>query len=192
MGSYTPVGIINSYIIHSDELCRPNGVMEVLRPDELCQPNLVITRTVRPRSVGTRGGCGAGWGPCACPRHNTIRPGFVRRSGHTPGRTSTRPPHPLHPAPCPYRRRPTSPHYPIRLEKFIRTRTHVITCFDSMPGPSGEQGCPGLGQGTACTEVFRCSHAPGCPNVVCRECNDTVQIILGWSRPDGSSTGHDK
>src|SRR5712692_6038497 len=28
---------------------------------------------------------------------------FVEHKGRTPTRTSTRPPHPLHPAPCPYR-----------------------------------------------------------------------------------------
>src|SRR5216684_2271746 len=53
--------------------------------------------------VGTRGGCGAGRGPCACPRGNAIQWGSVRQDGRTPTRTSTRPPHPLHPAPCPYR-----------------------------------------------------------------------------------------
>ena len=31
---------------------------------------------VLPRPVGTRGGCGDGWGPCACPDGNTIRQGF--------------------------------------------------------------------------------------------------------------------
>src|SRR5712692_2038389 len=30
---------------------------------------------------------------------------FVEQTGRTPTRTSTRPPHPLHPAPCPYRTR---------------------------------------------------------------------------------------
>src|SRR5260370_36039117 len=28
-------------------------------------------------SVGTRGGCGAGWGPCACPREWRFRQGFM-------------------------------------------------------------------------------------------------------------------
>src|SRR5258706_14826596 len=33
---------------------------------------------------------------------------FVEQPGRTPTRTSTRPPHPLHPAPCPYRTRDAS------------------------------------------------------------------------------------
>src|SRR6266481_6483949 len=33
---------------------------------------------LRPRrSVGTRGGCGDGWGPCACPRGWRFRQGFM-------------------------------------------------------------------------------------------------------------------
>src|SRR5260370_29208466 len=43
----------------------------------------------------------------------------VRQDGRTPTRTSTRPPHPLHPAPCPYRTRDA--HFPIRLSTIIRT-----------------------------------------------------------------------
>src|SRR5437588_2950791 len=50
-------------------------------------PSLVAT------VVGTRGGGADGRGPCACP------PGD--RAGKQ-GRTSTRPPRPLHSAPCPY------------------------------------------------------------------------------------------
>src|SRR5713226_7033148 len=46
---------------------------------------------VYPRPVGTRGGCGAGWGPCACPRRYSIRWGSVRQDGYTRTRTSTRP-----------------------------------------------------------------------------------------------------
>src|SRR5579859_2152280 len=56
--------------------------------------------------VGTGGGCGDGRGPCACPRRNMIRLGFIRPTACTPTRTGTRPPHPLHPSPCPYRTRP--------------------------------------------------------------------------------------
>src|SRR5450759_4899206 len=50
-------------------------------------------------------GQGVGWmkGPRACPGGNMIRLGFVKPPGHTPTRTSTRPLHPPHPAPCPYR-----------------------------------------------------------------------------------------
>src|SRR5712692_1384974 len=84
------------------------------------------------RPVGTRGGRGDGWGPCACP-------GCVTPPGLLPTRTSTRPPHPPHSAPCPYRmqdtpsplrsapfirrlvrKRPNGYDYPIRLAKFIR------------------------------------------------------------------------
>src|SRR5713226_6022983 len=73
------------------------------------------------RPVGTRGGCGAGGvlvlgatrssGDC------------VEQTGRTPTRTSTRPPHPLHPTPCPYRtlgrKHLTGYDYPIRSSTFI-------------------------------------------------------------------------
>ncbi|SRR5216683_2759824 len=91
------------------------------------------------RPVGTRGGCGAGWGPCACPGGMTIGLGCVRPTGLIPTRTSTRPPHPPHSAPCPYRtgdapspmrlatfirrlgrKRPNGDDSPIRSSKFIR------------------------------------------------------------------------
>src|SRR5713101_5156109 len=43
------------------------------------------------RPVGTRGGCGEGWGPCACPGGHTIRLGcvspwrvFVSQLNHMP------------------------------------------------------------------------------------------------------------
>ena len=49
-------------------------------------------------SLGTRGGCGATRSSGDC----------VEQPGRTPTRTSTRPPHPLHPAPCPYRTRVAS------------------------------------------------------------------------------------
>ena len=35
-----------------------------------------MTENIRSRPVGTRGGCGEGWGPCACPGGNTICQGF--------------------------------------------------------------------------------------------------------------------
>jgi len=54
------------------------------------------------RPVGTRGGCGDGRGPCACPAGQTIHQGEVRHAGRIPPRTGTRPPHPLLPSPCPY------------------------------------------------------------------------------------------
>src|SRR6266851_4838505 len=74
--------------------------------------------------VGTRGGCGAGWGPCACPGGNAIHWGSVRQDGRTPTRTSTRPPHPHYPAPCPYRtlgrKHLNGDDSPIRSSTFIR------------------------------------------------------------------------
>src|SRR6266851_1475766 len=43
------------------------------------------------RPVGTRGGRGDGWGPCACPGGLTSGLGCVRPTGLLPTRTSTRP-----------------------------------------------------------------------------------------------------
>src|SRR5260221_8111779 len=43
---------------------------------------------------------------------------FVEQTGRPPTRTSTRPPHPLHPAPCPYRTRDAP--FSIRLSNIIR------------------------------------------------------------------------
>src|SRR5690348_5593420 len=61
-------------------------------------------RTVLPsRPVGTGGGCRVGRGPCACPRRRKIRWDFVARTGRSRTRTGTRPPHPFHLSPCPYR-----------------------------------------------------------------------------------------
>src|SRR5947208_1965717 len=78
-------------------------------------------RDPRVLAVGTRGGCGDGRGPCACPRHHMRRLGSVRSTGRTPDRTSTRPPHPPHPSPCPYSTlgRLQSSHYRFWLEIFI-------------------------------------------------------------------------
>src|SRR6266851_6259511 len=49
---------------------------------------------------------------------------FVEQPGRTPTRTSTRPPHPLHPAPCPYRtlgrKHLNGDDSPIRSSTFIR------------------------------------------------------------------------
>src|SRR5438132_3526393 len=48
----------------------------------------------------------------------------VEHTGRTPTRTSTRPPHPLHPAPCPYRtlgrKHLNGYDYPLRSSTFIR------------------------------------------------------------------------
>src|SRR6266851_1285101 len=91
------------------------------------------------RPVGTRGGRGEGWGPCACPGGMTSGLGSLRPTGLLPTRTSTRPPHPPRSAPCPYRmqdapspirsatfirrlgrKRPNGYDYPIRSSTFIR------------------------------------------------------------------------
>src|SRR5947209_18905541 len=55
-----------------------------------------------PSSVGTGGGCGEGWEPCACPRGHLIRWYAVTQRHCICTRTGTRPPHPLYPTPCPY------------------------------------------------------------------------------------------
>ncbi len=56
---------------------------------------------VRPRrSVGTRGGCGDGWGPCACPGEWRFRQGFMlTRWISSPGRGQAQGPliHPTQP-----------------------------------------------------------------------------------------------
>src|SRR5579859_4654814 len=85
-------------------------------------------------SVGT-GGCGEeGWGPCACPRAEMIRWHHATQRILGRRRTGTRPPPFLTTSPCPYRMVKSSlpdsvgkihqdvesPHYPIRLAKFIR------------------------------------------------------------------------
>ncbi len=54
------------------ECALPVLLMFANRRREWCGPVLMVlndhTREcTRPRPVGTRGGCGAGWGPCACP-----------------------------------------------------------------------------------------------------------------------------
>jgi hypothetical protein len=110
-----------------------------LTPNEFCQPHRGMIGKVCLRPVGTRGGRGEGWGPCACPSGMTMGLGAVRPTGLIPTMTSTRPPHPPHSAPCPYRmqdalspirsatfirrrgrKRPNGYDYPIRLAKFIR------------------------------------------------------------------------
>src|SRR5216684_8351605 len=102
------------------------------------------------RPVGTRGGRGEGWWPCACPGGLTSGLGCVRPTGLLPTRTSTRPPHPPHCAPCPYRtqdapspirsapfsrrlgrKRPNGDDYPIRLATFIIGQWPV----DALPRP---------------------------------------------------------
>ena len=80
---------------------------------------------VRRRSVGTRGGCGEGWGPCACARANAIPLGFhdVPQDDMNPTRTSTRLPHPPHPAPCPYKTGADIPfHDRVQALKFIKDK----------------------------------------------------------------------
>ena len=57
----------------------------------------------------------------------------VRQKNHAVTRTSTRPPHPPCPTPCPYRTPGTQASRwhkaPIRSSQFIRTRPHSITGF---------------------------------------------------------------
>src|SRR5260370_25231215 len=82
-------------------------------------------------NVGTKGGCGAGWGPSACLVATRSSGACVEHKGRTPTRTSTRPPHPLHPAPCPYRtlgrKHLNGDDSPIRPSTFIRGRFTVPT-----------------------------------------------------------------
>src|SRR5579872_4947696 len=68
--------------------------------------------------VGTRGGDGWMWGPCACPRPvHVIRQDIIKpRRNHTATRTSTRPPPLPTSAPCPYRTR-TRPPLPFLIVK---------------------------------------------------------------------------
>src|SRR5690348_16783914 len=60
-------------------------------------------RTATPASVGTGGACEEGWGPGACPCCHLVRWFSVKPNESTLTRTGTRPPHPPHPSPCPYR-----------------------------------------------------------------------------------------
>jgi len=85
-----------------------------------------------PRPVGTRCGCGDGWGPCACPRGNTILlglrdvpTGLGPQWDRTPTRTSARPPHPPNPASLSLQDDDgTLPlHSPVHLSKLIRWGT---------------------------------------------------------------------
>src|SRR5579863_6306560 len=80
--------------------------------------------------VGAGGGCEDGRGPCACPRYHTIRWDGATQTNRTPTRTGTRPPHPLHPSPCPYRTRMF--HSPIRSANIIK----------NVPGCGGQEGSP--------------------------------------------------
>src|SRR5260370_9782788 len=63
------------------------------------------------RPVGTRGGRGAGLGACAGSAGLRRGLGCVRPTGLLPTRTSTRPPHPPHSAPCPYRMQDALPRF---------------------------------------------------------------------------------
>ena len=60
------------------EDCNVPVGMHSYTPNDLCQPNEVMTDNIRSRPVGTRGGCGEGRGPGACPRRNTILLGSVQ------------------------------------------------------------------------------------------------------------------
>ncbi len=87
------------------------------------------------RPVGTRGGRRDGRGPCACPAGQTIQQGEVRHAGRIPPRTGTRPPHPLHPSPCPYRTRGS--HDYARHEGRILTRTGTRPPVPTVRGAAG-------------------------------------------------------
>src|SRR5216683_7528672 len=64
----------------------------------------------------------------------------VEHKGRTPTRTSTRPPHPLHPAPCPYRtlgrKHLNGYDSPIRSSTFCRRTIYWHTADVSANGPS--------------------------------------------------------
>src|SRR5581483_3652635 len=110
------------------------------RPDELFQSNRGMASL---RSVGTRGGCGEGWGPCACPHGIMIllRCDEMRREVREPGEACRHEDKHQTPASSPLiplslqdgDAPPSLTHsvgkvhqddeedYPIRLEQFIRT-----------------------------------------------------------------------
>src|SRR5713101_2340434 len=96
-------------------------------------------------NVGTKGGCGAGWGPGACLVATRSSGDCVEQTGRTPTRTSTRPPHPLHPAPCPYRtlgrKHLNGYDHPIRSSTFIWKGVYAPlnrNCLTSAPIPARE------------------------------------------------------
>src|SRR5712664_3357365 len=96
-------------------------------PNDFCQPNRGMIGNACLRPVGTRGGRGEGWGPRACPGGMTSGLGSVRPTGLIPTRTSTRPPHPPHSTPCPYRKEADIPnHSAMRLAKIIRHSKYAI------------------------------------------------------------------
>ena len=78
-------------------------------PYALARPALPLSPVIplfgRQTSVGTRGGEGRMWGPCACPGGSEILLAFhaIPMDRVTPTRTSTRPPLFSASAPCPYR-----------------------------------------------------------------------------------------
>src|SRR6266436_5735240 len=93
--------------------------------------------------VGTRGGCGAGWGLVLVLVATRASGDCVEQPGRTPTRTSTRPPHPLHPAPCPYRT-PGRKHLngydsPLRSSTFISDSIveHRLTARATVPQKPG-------------------------------------------------------
>ena len=113
-------------------------------PDDCGQLHRGMLGTVCLRPVGTRGGVGWMRGPCACPGSRTSGLGCVRPTGRIPTRTSTRPPHPPHSTPCPYRIQTSLPrcgrpqslggggrlrpsHSRIWLSKFIKQGTTRLT-----------------------------------------------------------------
>src|SRR5579872_717258 len=82
------------------------------------------------RPVGTRGGVGWMWGPCACPRpvHVIRRDIIIPRENLSAMRTSTRPPPLPASAPCPYWT--GLRHYSVRSANSIRTEGGYLSlCF---------------------------------------------------------------
>src|SRR5713101_5589373 len=81
-------------------------------------------------SVGTRGRCGEGRGPCACPGCHAIPLGFHDIPGQSPSpQTSTRPPHPPHTAPCPYRKKEAF----LAITAFDRQKSSDSTYVQTLP-----------------------------------------------------------
>ena len=93
-----------------NEFSQPIPVIEASVPNELCQPKEGMGAPQYP--VGTRGGVGWMWGPCACPPRGSVSWQGLHRPSPHPGasRTSTRPPPLPASTPCPYRSEGTLPH----------------------------------------------------------------------------------
>src|SRR5581483_5505521 len=113
------------------------------RPDEFFQSNRGMASL---RSVGTRGGCGEGRGPGACPAGSAIRLGCVNHDGRTSTRTSTRPLPPLPSSPCPYRTRTPPPSFPHSVGTYHQMLMIVFdaVCLAIPPVSSVSQSLPAI------------------------------------------------